>query len=229
MELGVISDIHANLPAFEAVLDDMPEVDELVCLGDIVGYNSFPGECVDLVLQECSYVVQGNHDRVVENPEEYSSNPQAEAGLRYAEKDLEDGQIEYLLERPEQVEVDDFLAVHSHPENLDEYVFPSDFSAVRPYLDDYKGIFLGHTHLQAVEKFDDGVVLNPGSVGQPRDGTEARYAVVDTESLEAELYSTSYDIQETVQGIRDSGLPEATAERLLPESQGRRRDQNPWR
>jgi predicted phosphodiesterase len=229
MELGVISDIHANLPAFEAVLDDMPEVDELVCLGDTVGYNSFPGECVDLVQEECDYVVQGNHDRVLENPEEYSSNPQAEAGLRYAEKELGDGQIEYLLERPEQVEVDGFLMVHSHPENLDEYVFPSDFPGLRPYLDDYKGVFLGHTHLQAVEKFDDGVVLNPGSVGQPRNGVEARYAIVDTESLEAELYSTSYSIQETVQGIRDAGLPEATAERLLPESQRSRRDRNPWR
>ena len=229
MRLGVISDVHANLPALEAVLSDMPEVDELLCLGDIVGYNPFPGECVDLVQEECDYVLQGNHDRNVENPGMYSSNRQAEAGLRYAENELNEDQIEYLLERPEQVELEGFLAVHSHPENLDEYVFPEDFPRMRPYLDSYDGLFLGHTHLQHEAVIDDRLVLNPGSVGQPRDGTAAEYAVVDTESLESELYTTGYSIQETVQEIRDAGLPDATAERLTPESRGRRRDRNPWR
>lgn len=84
----MVSDIQANLPAFKTVLDHMPEVDELACLGDIVGYNSCPAECVDLVQEECSYVLQGNHDRNVGNAEEYSSNHQAEAGIRYAEKEL---------------------------------------------------------------------------------------------------------------------------------------------
>jgi predicted phosphodiesterase len=174
-------------------------------------------------------VLQGNHDREVRNSETYSSNRQAEAGLKYAESELSDDQVEYLLERPEQVEIEDFLAVHSHPENLDEYVFPKDFPRMRPYLDDHSGIFLGHTHLQHEAVIDDRLVSNPGSVGQPRDGTAAEYAVVDTEDLESELYTTGYDIQETVQEIKDAGLPDATAERLLPESQGRRRSGNPWR
>jgi len=228
MKLGLISDVHANLPALESVLEDMPEVDQLVCLGDVVGYNPFPAECVDLVQEECEYVLQGNHDREVRNPETYSGNRQAEAGLRYANEELSDEQIEYLLERPEQIEIGDFLAVHSHPENVDEYVFPKDFPRMRPYLDDYSGIFLGHTHLQHEAVIDDRLVLNPGSVGQPRDGTAAEYAVVDTETMQSELYTTGYDIQETVREIKDSGLPDAAAERLLPETGGRRRG-NPWR
>ena len=229
MKLGLISDVHANLPALEAVLSDMPEVDELLCLGDVVGYNPFPAECVDLVREECDYVLQGNHDREVRNSETYSSNSQAEAGLRYAETELTGEQIDYLLERPEQVEVDGFLGVHSHPENIDEYVFPNDFRRMRPYLDGYNGIFLGHTHLQHEAVIDDRLVLNPGSVGQSRSGTAAEYAVVDTESMESELYKTGYSIQDTVQEIKDVGLPDGTAERLLPESQGRRRSGNPWR
>jgi putative phosphoesterase len=231
MELGLISDVHANLPALEAVLDDMPEVDSLVCLGDVVGYNAHPAECVDLVQSECDYVLQGNHDREVRNPERYSSNRQAEAGLRYAEKELSDDQVEYLLELPEEVEIENVLTVHSHPENLDEYVFPGDFPEMRPYLDSYDGLFLGHTHLQHEAVVDDRLVLNPGSVGQPRNGTAAEYAVVDTESMESTLYTTGYEIQETVQAIKDAGLPDDTAERLLPESVGRKNERqrrNPW-
>ncbi|EMA11542.1 phosphoesterase, MJ0936 family [Haloarcula vallismortis] len=230
MKLGVISDIHANLPALESVLSDMPEsVDQLVCLGDVVGYNASPAECVDLVREECDVVLQGNHDRNVENPETYSSNRQAEAGLQYAKEELGDEQVQYLLERPEREDVGDFLAVHSHPETMDEYVFPSDFPEMRTYLDSYDGVFLGHTHVQHEAVIDDKLVLNPGSVGQPRDGTAARYAVVDTESLETELCSTGYDIQEAVEAVKDAGLPDATAERLVPEQQGSRRSRNPWR
>jgi putative phosphoesterase len=233
MEFGLISDVHANLPALEAVLDDMPEsVDEVVCLGDVVGYNPFPAECVDLVREECGYVLQGNHDREVRNAETYSSNRQAEAGLQYAESELSDEQIEYLLERPEQVEIEDVLAVHSHPENTDEYVFSSDFSEVTGYLDGYDALVLGHTHLQGVERFDNGLVLNPGSVGQPRDETTAAYAVLDTETVEPELRRTSYDIWKVVKEIKRTGLPEDTGDRLLPESvprsRGRDGRRGPW-
>jgi putative phosphoesterase len=228
MKLGLVSDIHANFPAFEAVLNDMPDVDTLVCLGDVIGYNASPVECVDLVQDQCSYVLRGNHDREVETPDTYSSNKQAEAGLRYAKRELTDEQIEYLLERPEQIEIGGFLAVHSHPKIVDEYVFPNDVQRMRPYLDDYDGILLGHTHLQHKTVIDNNLILNPGSVGQSRNGTAAAYAVIDTESLESELCTTSYDIQETIQRIKNAGLPDATAERLVSESQYRRQSGNPW-
>lgn len=230
MKIGVVADIHGNLPALEAVLSDMPPVEKRICLGDIVGYNPFPAECVAVVQDAFEFVIQGNHDREVKNAERYSSNHQAEAGLEYAEKELEDDQIEYLLTLPTEVEVEELLAVHSHPVHRDEYVFPRDFPTMRPYLDDYGGILLGHTHIQHKAVIDDRLILNPGSVGQPRDGTHAAYAVVDTDSMDGELHSTEYDVEKTIQEIHRVGLPEATAERLTPGSDsGRGRSKNPWR
>ncbi|WP_313694111.1 metallophosphoesterase family protein [Halorarum halobium] len=233
MELGLISDVHANLPALEAVFEDMPEsVDEVACLGDVVGYNPYPVECVDQVQEECSYVLQGNHDREIRNPS-YGSNQQAVKGLQLAEDRMEEEDIEYLLELPETQELadGDILAAHSHPENTDEYVFPSGFSDIERYLDSYDAVVLGHTHLQAVEQFEEGVVLNPGSVGQPRDEATAAYAVLDTESWETELGRTSYDIWRVVEEIEKTGLPPGTGDRLLPESRGQSQGRgggNPW-
>lgn len=234
MELGVISDVHANLPALEAVLDDMPEVDELVCLGDVIGYNPYPGECLDLVREECDVVLQGNHDREIEAPERYGRNEQAFKGLELARKELDSDDVEYLLELPEKSELaeGDVLAVHSHPEVTDQYVMPDDFPKVEKYLDGYDALLLGHTHVQHEERFDEGLVLNPGSVGQPRDGTSAAYAVLDTETLKTEFYRTGYDVLEVVEEINRAGLPDETGERLLPESVGRSkrsRRGNPWR
>lgn len=229
MKIGLLSDIHANRPALEAVLEDMPTVDLLVCLGDVVGYNPFPSECVEMVRHECDVVLQGNHDREIRNPERYDNNKQARAGLTYAQRELQDEQIEYLLALPAHQEIGEFLAVHSHPANLDEYVFPKDFPKMRPYLDDHDGIFLGHTHLQHEAVIDDRLIVNPGSVGQPRDGTAARYAVVDADTHEISVYGTEYAIQEVTREIKRTGLPDATAERLTPGDRGRRRDRNPWR
>jgi len=219
MKLGVISDVHANLPALEAVLDDMPEVDELVCLGDIVGYNPYPSECLDLVRGECDVVLQGNHDRDVEDPRQYSRNEQAYKGLELALDELGSDDVEYLVELPEKTELagGDVLAVHSHPRATDQYVMPDDFPEVKKYLDGYDALLLGHTHFQHEERFNEGLVLNPGSVGQPRDGTSAAYAVIDTETMESELYRTSYDVWETVKKVGEKDLPTETGERLLPD------------
>jgi predicted phosphodiesterase len=106
MRLGVISDVHANLLALEAVLEDMPDVDVLICLGDVVGYNPFPAECVDLVWEECDLALQGNHDREIENPERYRGNKGAYAGLKLASKELSSQEIEYLQSLPEKREVE---------------------------------------------------------------------------------------------------------------------------
>lgn len=84
MEIGLLSDVHANLPALEAVLQDMPAVGEIVCVGDVVGYNPMPSECVTRVRGISSTTVQGNHDRTVETPNEYRINEMAHVSLEYA-------------------------------------------------------------------------------------------------------------------------------------------------
>lgn len=234
MRLGVISDIHANLPALEAVLEDMPDADYLVCLGDTVGYNPYPAECVELVKEECDLVLQGNHDREVREPERYRGNKGAYAGLKLAREELSAEDIEYLQNLPEKAEIGEtgLYAVHSHPETTDRYVRPDSFEELRPYLDGNTGLLLGHTHIQHEERFSEGLVLNPGSVGQPRDGSkQAAYAVVDTGSLEVDLRRVGYDLSTVVQKVKKTGLPEYTAQRLLPDSLGSSKDRsrNPWR
>ena len=225
MRLGVISDVHGNLPALEAVLDDMPSVDAMICLGDIVGYNPFPSECVDLVREECDLALQGNHDREVRNPERYKENKGAYTGLKLAREELDSQSIEYLQNLPEKTEIagTGLYAVHSHPEVTDRYVKPGKLESLKQYLDGYTGLLLGHTHVQHVEHFDNEVILNPGSVGQPRDSSpEAAYAVVETESLDVDLRRTGYDLWSVIEKIHDKNLPEQTAQRLLPDSIGKR-------
>ena len=219
MKLGVISDVHANRVALGAVLDDMPEVDEMVCVGDVVGYNPWPEECVEAVRELCSSVVRGNHDRNVDTPARYQANRMAHAGLELASEQLSAEQKEWVRSLPRSVEVADgrILVVHDHPEHVDRYVRPPDFTRMRPYLDEYDALLLGHTHVQHEATVDGRLVLNPGSVGQPRDGDpRAAYAVVETdgETPTAALHRVEYDVERVQAAIREAGLPERTADRL---------------
>jgi putative phosphoesterase len=219
VKLGVISDIHANRVALQAVLTDMPEVDELICVGDVVGYNSWPAECVERVRETCSAVVRGNHDRTVDSPARYRANEMAHTGLELASERLDREQMTWLRELPRAVSVanERVLVVHDHPAHVDRYVRPGDFSGIPPYLDEHDACLLGHTHLQHEATIEGKLVLNPGSVGQPRDGDpRAAYAVVDTvpEPPEATLHRAEYDVERVQAAIREAGLPQRTAERL---------------
>jgi diadenosine tetraphosphatase ApaH/serine/threonine PP2A family protein phosphatase len=115
--------------------------------------------------------------------------------------------------------VDDrFKLVHSHPDprKIDEYVFPERFPRMRPYLDEYNGLVLGHTHIQHKAVVDNRIIVNPGSVGQPWDGNPgAAYAVLDTDELCVELHRVSYDIDEVISRVEELGLPTETGTRLL--------------
>ena len=171
IRVGLISDIHANLPALEAVLSEMPPVDMIICAGDIVGYNPWPRECLERVRSISSLVVQGNHDRNVDTPHRYEHNEMAHAGLELAQKELTDDTREWLAELPLRTEFVEgaYRVVHSHPDpnRLGSYVRPAQFPKMRPYLDEYDGIILSHTHVQHKATIDDWRIVNPGSVGQP--------------------------------------------------------------
>ena len=218
MRIGLISDIHANLPALEAVLDDMPAVEEIVCVGDVIGYNPWPRACLERTSELATVTVQGNHDRTVETPQRYAANRMAEAGLDHAKRELSEEQREWLNELPRKTTFgeDRYLLVHSHPEQLGKYVYPREFPDLRPYLDDYAGVVIGHTHIQHEARVDDRLILNPGSVGQPRDGDpRAAYAVLNTDTGETELERVEYDVEYVYDEIIASGLPERTGDRLF--------------
>ncbi|MDB2260880.1 metallophosphoesterase family protein [Halorubrum ezzemoulense] len=222
MKIGLISDVHANLPALETVLDDMPTVDRIYCAGDVVGYNPWPADCVERVRDVAAATVRGNHDRTVETPERYRANRMAEAGLERAKASLSADQRDWIgdLPRTETFGGDRYLLAHSHPaaEREDAYVYPDDFPTLDRHMGEYDGIVLGHTHVQGVREVAGGFVCNPGSVGQPRDGDpRAGYAVLDTTADGADAVEThrvEYDIDSVAEAVRKADLPDLTAERL---------------
>lgn len=220
MKIGLIADIHGNLPALEAVLDDMPSVDQIVCAGDVVGYNPWPAACLERVRDVATDCVQGNHDRAVETPGEYAHNEMARTGLELARDTLSEDQREWLhsLSPRTVIAGGQFKLAHSHPdpEKRGEYVFPRHFPELRPYLNDFDGIVIGHTHIQHKAVIDNRLIVNPGSVGQPRDGNPAAaYAVLETETQAVELRRVDYDIDKVISRVEECGLPIETGTRLL--------------
>jgi putative phosphoesterase len=218
MDVGLISDVHGNLPALEAVLEDMPDVDRLLCAGDVVGYNPWPAACVDRVREVADGTVVGNHDRHVHAPEAYGANQMAKAGLEYAKDQLSTAQLEWLADRPRKLWFpdDEFLLVHDHPEIEDKYVRPAEFHNLPRYLDDERGVVLGHTHIQHAETAAGRLLVNPGSVGQPRDGDpDAAYAVLDVDAWEVDLRRVSYDVDTVISKVEETALPNRIGTRLL--------------
>ena len=221
MRFGVISDIHGNLPAFEAVCEAMPSVDRLLCAGDAVGYNPWPAACVDRLRELGVVTVQGNHDRAVAVDGGRGFNAMAKAGVRHAREQLGDADIEWLRSLP----TEQFVAngrihmVHGHPDDPDRYTYPREFS-VSMLAEGVDVVIVGHTHVQASRRVDGGVVLNPGSVGQPRDGDpRAAFAVVELDDEDddvptVETHRIEYSIDRVIEAVEDAGLPKRIGTRL---------------
>jgi putative phosphoesterase len=215
MRIAVLSDIHSNKVALDAVFEDLPPVDELVCAGDVVGYNPWPAACLDAVRDRAIPTVMGNHDRAVATGTAFRFNSMAGAGVEYAGEQLDDDAVAWLADLPDTRTVADgrMKLVHGHPDDPDRYTYPAEFAA--SMLDGEAVLVTGHTHVQAHEVFDEGIVLNPGSVGQPRDGDpRAAYAVVDLDERTVEEKRVEYDIDAVVSAVREAGLPERIGTRL---------------
>ncbi|GAB6861066.1 metallophosphoesterase family protein [Haloplanus litoreus] len=221
MRLGVLADIHGNRIALDAVLDDMPSVDGVVCAGDVVGYNPWPAACVEAVRDREIPTVMGNHDRAVARDTGFRFNAMAAAGVEYARDRLDRDALSWLAGLPAERAAADgrVKLVHGHPEDPDRYTYPDEFSAAM--LDREDLLVTGHTHVQGHRTFDAGVVMNPGSVGQPRDGDpRAGYAVVELgsgsggDAVTVEERRVEYDVDAVVDAVRESGLPERIGTRL---------------
>ena len=215
MQVGLLSDVHANRPALAAVLADMPPVDRVLCAGDLVGYNPWPAAVLETIRERAIASVQGNHDRMVASGRNFPGNEMARAGVRVAREQLAPEQIKYLGELPTERYCCDgqVKVVHGHPEDPDRYTYPEAFG---PHLHGEESVLvMGHTHVQHVQETEAGIVLNPGSVGQPRDrDPRAAYAVLDLDALRVETRRVRYDISQVEQAVAEAGLPLETAIRL---------------
>ncbi|GCC11158.1 phosphodiesterase YfcE [archaeon] len=218
MKIAVISDVHSNLPALEAVLDETGRV-EVYSAGDLVGYNPFPRKTIALFREKRIKSVMGNHDYAMQH-ELSGMNTIAHKALVWTKNTINREELSYLESLPIKLAEEEFCIFHGSPFNpLNEYVFPDiPEEILRNYLKAGKRdiLILGHTHIPLVKEFEEGLILNPGSVGQPRDGLkEASFAFLDIDRREAEIVRVDYPVEETARAIRKAGLPEFLAERLF--------------
>jgi diadenosine tetraphosphatase ApaH/serine/threonine PP2A family protein phosphatase len=159
--------------------------------------------------------VMGNHDRAVASSTPFAFNSMAQAGVEYARDNLDEEALAWLANLPaERLLFDGSVkVVHGHPEDPDRYTYPRDFAP--GLLDGEELLVMGHTHVQHHAVFAEGIVVNPGSVGQPRDGDpDAAFAVVDLEDRTVEEYRVEYDIDRVAAAIDEAGLPVRLGQRL---------------
>jgi predicted phosphodiesterase len=236
MRLAVLSDIHANLAALQAVRDDLPEVDEVWVLGDIVGYGPQPNEVIAALQELGARSVMGNHDGAAIGTVDVSwFNPDAARAIGWTSQAIDENARAYLGSLPEVRREGELTAVHGSPRDPTwEYITGPDVASANLASFDTRICLHGHTHVPIVFRADEGSVemvsatpgapitisagrllLNPGSVGQPRDGDPASsYVVIDTEAGSAEFRRVSYDVDRTQRLMRDAGLPPRLVERL---------------
>ncbi len=218
MKVAVLADIHANLPALEKVLEEIEGMSKFCC-GDLVGYNPFPNEVIDLVKKENVVSILGNHDHAVLTGDTSWFNRIAASAIEWTVKELTAENLEFLKTLAQSYD-NEFYMIHGSPKNpLEEYILPEAPEYVfRDFFNYTKSdiIVLGHAHVPFVKRIDEKLIFNPGSVGQPRDfDSRASYAILDTETKELEIKRVDYDIERTAERIVKEGLPGRLAWRLF--------------
>ena len=237
MRLAVLSDIHANLVALEAVRADLPPVDELWVLGDIVGYGPRPNEVIATLQAMGARSVLGNHDgAAIGTVDPADFNPDAHAAITWTRDVLDANARAYVAALPEVRRDGPLTAVHGSPRDpIWEYIVSAQVAAANLGAFDTRLCLFGHTHLpvifaateegairavpgtagETIGIGDGRALVNPGSVGQPRDGNPASsYLILDLDAETAEFRRVTYDVEATQRQMLDAGLPPRLAERL---------------
>jgi predicted phosphodiesterase len=243
MRLLIFSDVHSNATALEAALKACAgRWERAVCLGDVVGYGPDPNEVVERVRPLVSAIIRGNHDKAasgVSGLEDF--NPVARAAVEWTRSRLLPENVRYLRNLPSgPVEMDGMALVHGAVEDEDEYVFAGEQALAGLLASRRPVTFFGHTHIQGGFSYDGATIervdlspgpgtnfarlslapetrylLNPGSVGQPRDGDpRAAFAIADLEEREVEFWRTPYEVSAVQDRMERAGAPEALVLRL---------------
>jgi predicted phosphodiesterase len=244
MRILVLSDIHANATALDAVLLAAKDRwDTSVCLGDVVGYGPDPNEVTARLRELGTQTIRGNHDKAISGVMEADDfNPVAKAAVDWSSDALDPEHLAWLTELPKgPLASDGIVLVHGAFQDEDEYVF-TPAQALEGLLDSTAPVtFFGHTHHQGGFSYLNSklevlqvhprvgqsftalriepphrYLLNPGSVGQPRDSDpRAGFAIADLEHQTVEFWRVEYDISAVQQRMRKAGLPEALVQRLM--------------
>jgi predicted phosphodiesterase len=236
----VVSDVHANLTALNAVLADAGKVDEVWCLGDVVGYGPDPNECVSLLRSQANLTwMMGNHDYAAAGDLALESfNADARKSLLWQREALTPENMDFLRSRPTQAAAHgEVTLAHGSPRDpIWEYVLNTLVARINLGFFDTPWCFVGHSHFQVVFQYDrqeddfaiqvpnpgelyqltERAILNPGSVGQPRDrDPRAAYAIFQPEEHSWTPHRVEYDIKSVQKRILAASLPPRHAERLV--------------
>jgi diadenosine tetraphosphatase ApaH/serine/threonine PP2A family protein phosphatase len=243
LRLGVISDVHSNLPALEAVLESIEAAgpEELWCLGDVVGYGAQPDQCTALVRERCAFSLNGNHDLAVIGAIDAATfSETARAAVDWTKENASAETMEFLKGLSPEGVREGFGLFHASPRDpIWEYVLSIDQAEAGLDAQNERVCLIGHSHVALFftrppstgrRSFATGAqasdgdlldlaegewLLNPGSVGQPRDGDpRAAWLEIDTDEGTARYHRVSYDAAAAGTAILEAGLPAALAERL---------------
>ncbi len=229
VRIAVLSDIHSNLEALQTALRAIERigVDKVYCLGDVVGYNANPVECLHLVQKHCAGVVVGNHDLAVATGEGISLLPDNAQKAALHNRDLlSDTLREEILSWPDTLVEDGCTFVHATPDAPRDWKRVQSFASAREQFDHFDTdiCFIGHTHIPSVVSDRLGVLqvreghrflINTGSIGQSRDGNpRLSFSLFDTKTITYRNVRLEYDVQTAARKIIGAGLPERLAERL---------------
>jgi len=215
--IAIISDIHGNLPALESVLRDIKKykIKKIISLGDVSGYYPFINEVIELLKKHEVINLVGNHDRYIIDDTECPRSKTANICLNYQKKVIKEENIAWLRESIKKYEFDDISMVHGGWDDYeDEYIYKVSNSYFKNL--NYKYFFCGHTHVQKhIVLKSEQEFINPGSVGQPRDGDDrASYCFFDLVSKEVTLKRVSYDIDMISKKMKSLGFEEKTYSNL---------------
>lgn len=233
MKLAVLSDIHANLHALEAVLDDVKRVrpDMLYCLGDLVGHGAYPNEVIDLMRKWVIPGVMGNYDEGVgfdlsdcgslyPDPED---DRRGRMSLMWSRRQVTPDRKNYLCGLPLQIRQHvaglHLLFVHGSPRRINEYLYAEGAEATFEQVAKLAGcdvLFMGHTHVSYQKRVGKTLFVNAGSVGRPKDGDpRAEYVLVELAQRPTfEFRRVAYDVAAAARAVRESGLPSQYADAL---------------
>ncbi|MDH3365834.1 MAG: metallophosphatase family protein [Thermoplasmata archaeon] len=221
MRIGIVADTHSNIHALKVVLEtlDALGLDSTVCAGDIVGYGANPNECCREIKRRVEYTIAGNHDCAALTRGIFALNPYAAAAALWTNDSLYESSSEFLSSLPITLRMDFEGKVasvfHGSDRDPNKYVHQEEVDDDLLSRTSSDMVILGHTHIPYAVRFGPGLVVNPGSVGQPRDGdARASCAVVDTKPFSCDILRVEYDIEGASQSILKAGLPATLAFRL---------------
>lgn len=231
MKIAILSDIHSNLEALKttiAYIESDPQISEIVCLGDIIGYSANPNECVEIIRKNCKYVVLGNHDAAAIGKLSLTEfNLPGRKSMEWTLRQLTDQNKEFLASLPLIITDQHFTFVHSSPKRPENWTYITSLEHAKEAFKSFttRICIIGHTHVPGIICEDITTLrlskelrclINVGSVGQPRDlDPRLCFGVFDSELWSYHQIRLQYDIEATAKKILDAGLHQTLAHRIF--------------